>query len=42
VDSLGVGVIEIGRKNVPNHCQHRQEALKRCLTMPALILRLLA
>ena len=29
MDSLGVGAIEIGRKNAPDRWQRRQEALKR-------------
>jgi hypothetical protein len=35
MDSLGVDVVEIGRIIAPNHCQHRPEAPKRVLAMPA-------
>jgi hypothetical protein len=35
VDSLGVNAVEIGCMIAPDRRQHRQNALKRCLTMPA-------
>ena len=42
VDSLGVGVIEIRHKYVPNRWQCHQEVLKCCLAMPASFLGFLA
>jgi hypothetical protein len=39
LDCLGVGVIEIGRKNAPDRRQHHQEAPKRCLATPACVTR---
>jgi hypothetical protein len=42
VDSLGVGEIEIKRKNTPDRQEHRQEAPKRSLTTLASFSRFLA
>ena len=35
MDSLEVGVVEIGCIFAPNHCQHRHEAPKRLSATPA-------
>ena len=42
MDSLGVGAVKIGRIIAPDHRQHRQEAPKRFLAMPAALLRFFA